>query len=414
MSETRPLLLSSFDSGGGAARAALRLHQAFLGRGIPSTMVVEVGTTGAAGVVAPSGSWSRGVGRARPVLDRSPLLLYPNREGTIFSPAWLPGGGAHALHTVDHNILNLHWVNAGFLSVEAVGTAVQPLVWTLHDMWPLTGGCHHSDGCEAFKAACGACPQLGSRSSLDLSRLVLRRKQRTWDPHRMTIVAPSKWLADLAAESSIFRSSRIEVIPNPVDTERYRPVDRSLARKVLGLPPETTLIGFGAANASDPRKGGGLLRDALKYISTRASKPTAQVVIFGGGNGDDGDWSLPTHRLGRLHDDVSMALAYSAMDFLVQPSLAEVQSLVVAEAMACGIPSVAFATSGMGDLITSGSNGILATPFEVTSLAESILQLLSDRALREGLGQAARRHAVAEFSPPRVASRYVGLFAELL
>ena len=123
-------------------------------------------------------------------------------------------------------------------------------------MWAFTGGCHYSQECDNYKKSCGNCPQIPTKYNVDLSSWVWQRKANSWAKVNGTIVALSNWLAKCAASSPLFKDWRIEIIPNGLDTDIYKPFEQSLVRKNLNLPQDKYLILFGAENGTaTPRIG---------------------------------------------------------------------------------------------------------------------------------------------------------------
>jgi glycosyltransferase involved in cell wall biosynthesis len=291
----------------------------------------------------------------------------------------------------------------------------KPLVWTLHGCWAFTGGCHYPYDCTRYQKNCGACPQLGSQHERDLSRWVWNRKAKHWQTGNLTIVTPSRWLAQLAKSSSLFNNVRVEVIPYCLDLSTYKPIDCNIARDLLGLPRDKQLILFAAQSSRNKRKGFQHLKQALQYLYDRGFSKNLQLIIVGTSQKSELlDIPFECLPLGRLHDDISLALAYAAADVFVAPSIADNLPLTVLEALACGTPTVAFNIGGMPDLIDHGDTGYLAQPFYPQDLAQGIEWVLSDAARHHKLRIAARAKAEREFNIPRVVGKYLALYKELL
>lgn len=291
-----------------------------------------------------------------------------------------------------------------------------PVVWTLHDMWAFTGGCCYAGDCKAYFRSCGSCPQLNSGSGRDISYQIWNRKLRHLKKINLTVVSPSRWLAECAKLSFLFRDVRVEVIPNGLDLTQFKPIDKKIAREILGLPLNRKFILFGAMNAaSDSRKGFQNLQPALQQLAVNKDTEKAELIVFGSSQpADPPDFGLQTRYLGRLHDDVSLALLYSAADVFVAPSIQENLANTVMEALACGTPCVAFDIGGMPDMIEHRLNGYLARPFEPSDLAAGIAWVLSDDSRCSALARRAREKAEAEFEIQSVAGRYAKLYGELL
>ncbi|GAB4257084.1 MAG: glycosyltransferase family 4 protein [Deferrisomatales bacterium] len=412
------LLVSTHEAGGGAALAARRLLSGLRAGGVEARMVVQSGGDPPGGVVGPKTPVQIARALLAPHLDYLPQRLYRRRALGNFSVGWVPGGLAQRLPGKRSPLLHLHWVADGFVGVEAVGAARSPVLWTLHDMWPFTGGCHYAGDCRGYEASCGRCPVLRSSRERDLSRWVWRRKRRSWMDANLTLVAPSRWLAGCAARSTLFRHRRIEVIPNGLDLERFRPHPKAFARSVLCLPQDRPIVLFGAANAtSDPRKGFRHLAAALETLARAGWAERAHAAVFGASapvGSDPIGLALPAFYLGRLADETSLALAYSAADLFVAPSVEDNLPNTVLEALACGTPVVAFHVGGMPDLVTHRADGYLARPFEAEDLARGIAWVLEDEARRSRLSRSARAKAVREFGQELQARRYLRLYEEIL
>jgi glycosyltransferase involved in cell wall biosynthesis len=410
----KPLLLSTIDIEGGAGRAAYRLHLGLKEVNTSSQMLVNIKQSDDHNVFAPQTSISRGLSHIRPGIDRLPLSLYPRRQTKEFSCQWLPDTTLARIETIQPDVVNVHWACAGLASVNTLGSINYPTVWTLHDMWAFTGGCHYTADCTRYETMCGACPKLNSTQEWDLSRWVWKRKSSTWKRISPYIVTPSQWLADCVSRSSLLGDKRVAVIPNGIDLSLYRPIEKALARTLLNLPVDKTLLLFGAVKPTqDPRKGFQLLQPALQILKTKSEKPL-ELAILGASSLDKSiDLGFKTRCLGILKDDLTLALAYSAADVFIAPSLQDNLPNTVLEALACGTPCVAFNIGGMPDLIDHQVNGFLAKPYEVESLADGIRWVMqADQA--QHLSYKAREKAEKSFSLQLQASRYRALFEEVI
>jgi glycosyltransferase involved in cell wall biosynthesis len=264
--------------------------------------------------------------------------------------------------------------------------------------------------------ACGKCPQLGSTQEWDLSRWVWQRKAKAWQNCNLTIVALSSWLANCAGASSLFQNRRIELIPNGIDTYKYRPLNQQVAREFLGLPQDKHLVLFGSLRATDnPRKGFHLLQLALQDLSQSGWQDKLELVVFGASEPENPpELGFPAHYLGQLNDDLSLAILYSAADVFVLPSTQENLANTVMEAISCGTPSVAFNIGGMPDMIEHQHNGYLAQPYSVEDLAQGIAWVLENQQRHQKLSYRAREKVEQEFTLAIQARRYVSLFTEIL
>jgi glycosyltransferase involved in cell wall biosynthesis len=214
----------------------------------------------------------------------------------------------------------------------------KPIVWTMRDMWPLTGGCHYAMDCEQYRTGCGKCPQLGSQFIHDLSRLVVSNKRRSLKK-RMRLIGISEWLSSCARDSFVFSGFKIDTIANNIDTDQFFPVNRVNAREILGLPSNKKIVLVGATSITDFYKGYDLFVESIKSLDMS----DIHVVIFGNTNTQALEKLGAQHTiLGYLADTISLRLAYSASDVFVAPSRMEAFGKTLVEAMACGTPVVCF------------------------------------------------------------------------
>lgn len=408
------LMLNTFDDVAGADRAARRLQQGVRRAGVDARLLVQFRFGDGKDVICTDVPGTKLLRRLKLYLGTLPVRFYPQRPVNNFTPALLPDRLPEKVAAIAPDIVHLHWLGAGFCQIETIGKFNRPLVWTLHDSWPFTGGCHVPGDCRKYREHCGACPVLGSVRENDLSRRVWERKSRAWRELRPTLVAPSRWLAACAGESSLFHECRIEVIPNGLDTDVFRPMDRRAARAVFGLPPERPLILFGAVNPlSDPNKGWHLLQLALKAVSD--SRSDAMAVVFGADAPDSApETGMPVTFLGRIRNEALLVAAYAAADVFVAPSLQEAFCQTLVEAMACGTPAVAFRATGPLDIVDHLENGYLAEPGDPADLARGIVWMLQDRDRQAVLADRARRRVVSDFALETVARRHLELYGELL
>jgi glycosyltransferase involved in cell wall biosynthesis len=409
------LMLNTYDERGGAAKAAFRLNKGVRGLGIDSQLLVQRKTLDTEDVVGPKNSLARIVYGIRSVLGTMPVRFYPHKPINNFSPALMPDFLAGKVETIAPDLVHLHWLGAGFMRLETLPKIKQPLVWTLHDSWPFTGGCHMPYECVRYRESCGFCPVLGSSHENDLSRWTWQRKSRAFRGLNLTVVTPSRWLADCAGTSSLFRDRRIEVIPNGLDLSIFKPTDKQQARDLLGLPQNRKFILFGGISSTDdPNKGFQLLLPALRRLVARGGQDDTELVVFGSAVPENPpDFGMKVHYLGRLYDDVRLALVYVAADLFIAPSLQENLPYTVMEAMACGTPCVAFNQGGVSDLIDHEVTGYLARPFVEEDLARGIAWLLINDEIRQEVSLRCRRKVEERFALAKVAARYVELYGSI-
>lgn len=314
------------------------------------------------------------------------------------------------------DVIHLHWWNQGLLSlkgVEALGILNKKIVWTLHDMWAFTGGCHNNRGCAGYEQVCGDCPYLRFRYAGDLSHQIWQKKKRYY-PANMHIVTCSRWLESVARSSSLLGSYPISSIPNPIDTRQFQPLDeaaRQAFRREHRVPEDARVLLFAAMNISNPYKGFPQFREMLEYLAKEY--PAQKIVVAAVGKHGEGELAglpFPVIDLGLIRQTSDMARIYGAVDLFVTPSLEENLPNTIMETMACGTPAVGFAVGGIPEMIDDGVNGKV-TPFKDSrQMAGDIAWLLEDESRRKEMGRLAREKVLREYSQEKIAERYIEIY----
>jgi glycosyltransferase involved in cell wall biosynthesis len=415
------LHLSNSDISGGAARAAYRLHVELCKLGCQSKMLVADKRSNDLSVEhyrPPSSLFDRLKHRRRIIAQRRTLQSYAATRPKgleLFSSDRSQFGSSVAAAMPSCDVVNLHWV-AGFVDYQSFFTQVatrMPVVWTLHDMNPFTGGCHYDCGCSAYVKECGRCPQLGSASRRDLAHTIFHRKRRALsDPaiRKICIVSPSNWLAQSAANSALFRDLEIRVIPNGVDLSIFQPRGQLAAREVLGIPPDSKVILFVAHRLDNNRKGSDLLLSALDALSI----PNGVFVITVGSGTFEYGKKFSHYHLGQIDSDPILSIIYSAADVFVIPSRQDNLPLTALEALACGTPVIGFRTGGVSEIVRPGITGLLAEPKNARDLRDCIAKLLVDSSLRNAMAVNCRQVAIEDYSINLQAIRYSDLYRDLM
>ena len=407
------LLVSTYDINGGAAKAAFRLLQGLNKVNCDAKMVVQYKSSNDDRVIAPVSKWVRSKNTVNRIIENRYLNNYKNRNKSLFSSALAPFSTlSKTINSMKPDLVHLHWVTNAMLRIEDLRKIRVPIVWSLHDMWTFTGGCHYDEDCGKYRSGCMSCPILNSNRHNDLSAKVFKRKLKAFESvPNLTIVATSRWLADCAAKSKLLKDKRIVNLPNPLDLSFYNPLNKNMAREVLGLDNHKKIILFGAVNATDdPRKGFNELISAMKLINGR----DIYLLVIGASSFPE----LPDLRgkilnYGSFHDELSLKIIYSAADILVVPSKQENLSNMIMESLACGTPVVGFNIGGNPDLIDHKVNGFLAEPYSAQDLAEGIRWVI-DHPEPDRLSDNARQKVYINFGMEEVASRYLLLYQSVL
>ncbi|MFC5190300.1 glycosyltransferase [Algoriphagus aquatilis] len=413
------LHVSSSDSGGGAGRAAYRIHQAVKEAGGSSFMRVIKKES----IDQDVSDWfpKSFVKQLESHFYRRWLFKLKDKWSSAINELHTFGsygvGLVDELNNSDADIIHLHWVS-DMLSIADIGKIKKPIVWTMHDMWPFCGSEHYAlDEPEArFKVGYSLSNRPKGEKGRDLSRVTWEAKRKAWAGQSFHIVSTSKWMDQCVHSSYLFGNSSREVIPLPIDSQfRWKPQSKEIARTALNLPPNKKLVLMGAdGSVLHPRKGGDLLLEAIGNLNN-TNLYDIELVIFGKTFPMDFElYSFPIHYLGPIKDDRLLALAYSAADVLVTPSRQEAFGLTAQEALACGTPVVAFDIGGLSDLLVHQENGWLATPFDPSDLAKGIDWILEDSTRYIELSKRARMRIEENYSPEIIGKKHFQLYEGIL
>jgi glycosyltransferase involved in cell wall biosynthesis len=407
------LVINTFDSYGGAAKAASRLCEGLISAGHEARMLVMEKGSNHDYVFQPGNIFYRRFGRIRGYLDLLPAYPKTGRR-VLFSSGRLSSRSVmNEIEKFDPDILHLHWINKGFLDLSMLTGLKIPVIWTFHDMWAFTGGCHIAHDCSKYQYICETCPILKSKRKKDLSYRNFRRKQKIYSglPH-LEVITPSNWLANCVKSSSLMKSFGVNVIPNSLNISTFYPEDRISCRNRLGLDPSSRIILFGAINAlKDLNKGYARLIQALKNLN---NKENVQLIVFG--TPEEKEFSLAGMKvkyLGYISDHNLLRQLYSSSDIVVVPSSIEVFGQTATEAMACGTPVAAFNTSGLMDIVDHKINGFLAENGSLEDLTKGIEWCLYE-ADPIKLSLSARQKVLKEFSEDIIIQKHIDLYKETL
>ncbi len=415
----RVLFVNTSELIGGAAIAASRLLRALNRHGIEAELLVRDKQTDNPRVIS---------------LPKSPALplKFVAERADIFVRNGFSSKGLFAIDTGAFgtditrlpefqraDIVHLHWINQGMLSLKDVGRLLasgKPVVWTMHDMWPFTGICHQAGDCTKWRTGCNCCPLLRHQGAKDLSARVFSRKAALYQKGHITFVGCSDWLTDLARHAPLLAKQRVVSIPNPIDTTRYTPSGRQEARRRLGLPADKFLLLFVAYKVTDPNKGIGYLREALAKLAARHPEVAGSWGLAAVGRNAESlkdTVAIPVYASEYISSPDTMIDYYRAADVLVMPTLMDNLPNTIMEAMACGTPCVGFRIGGLPQMITHEENGYLANYKDAHDFAACLYRYFAatDRA---AFAATARQKAVAAYSEQAVAHRFYEIYEGLL
>jgi glycosyltransferase involved in cell wall biosynthesis len=330
----------------------------------------------------------------------------------------------------------IHTKTLSYMALPAL-TKTKPAIFTMHDMWALTGHCSYSYDCARWKIGCGECPYPKTHPAIpdtptarNNTRIEWRLKRWAYRHSDLAFAIPSTWLVELAAQSMLAEFP-IHHIPYGLDTDTYRPMQKLACQAQLGLLSKLEMdspragggqartrrrkvLMFAALKLDNHRKGGDLLLRALKGLTQAQKDELLLLTIGSGGEAIGRETGTRAHHLGYVDDTELKVAAYNAADLFLCPTRADNLPLVLLESLACGTPTVAFAVGGVPDIVRPGLTGYLAEPENVVDLRRGIVQLLEDEQLRDHMGGQARAIAVSEYRRELQTERYVDLYRQRL
>lgn len=325
---------------------------------------------------------------------------------------------------------NLHWINNDTLGVFSFRKIPKHSIISLHDEWLYCGTEHCCSFMPTDKAVSGSSlpfvygytSRLIDSNGINWRKIIWQVKLKVLSPRNdLVFTVPSTWMLERAKNSLVLGGKDIRVLPNPINVNVFSPPsDNNLIRDEFGLSSCDIIITFGAVDGGKtPAKGALLLIDALGLLHGLLSESllnSVKLVMFGGKkSNNDCKFPFPCLDIGHIQDQNKLAQIYAMSDCVIVPSYVESFGQVAAEAQACGVPVVAFNTSGLTDVVIDGQTGFLAEAFSPLSLAEKISLLLKmSPSERQELGSNARQHIVESFSYEVISRQYLSIIHEVI
>lgn len=410
----RVLIINTSERIGGAAIAANRLMEALKRNGVRARMLVRDKQTDHLSVVPIATNWLLPL---KFVWERAVIFLANGLRRKNLFQVDIANAGTDVTKLSEFkraDVVHLHWVNQGFLSLDDIDKIMhsgKPVVITMHDQWYFTGICHYSDKCTKYREECRDCELMKKGILGDMAQKVFEKKLSIYKDVPLTFVGCSKWIADLARSSKLTEGKKVVNIPNAINTELFCPQDKTESRKRFGLPIDKKLLLFGSQRITDERKGFKFLADALNLIkqSNETIANDIELVVVGGDSEKvQGAVPFKVIPVSYVSDASKMVALYNAVDVYVTPSLQDNLPNTIVEAMACGIPCVGFNVGGIPEMIDHKQNGYVAKYMDEKDFADGIVWTLTND--YEGLSVNARSKAVATYGEAAVAAKYLEVY----
>jgi len=394
-----------------SSNAAFRIHKGMLEHGIESSMfVMDTQRIENENLFKIKGPKKSLIVRTYNILSN--LILSKKKEGSYsFSYACFGFNIANFKSITNSDVIYLHWINGGFLSnrsIKIISELGKPVVFFMHDMWTITGGCHHSLDCNNYTLNCEFCPIFinnGKKSIASKQFLIKKKLFARFD--NLFFVAPSKWLTNCAKISGLTKDKPIFHIPNIVDDRVFVPIDKTTAKRLLNIADDKVIISFGSVGGTKNHfKGWSFLKEAIDILYSKNLNFNIEILIFGSDFDKCVADSIPfkTHFVGRLNDEISMVVVNNAADVFVSPSLAESFGLTFLENILCNTPAVGFDVGGVPDIIEHKINGYLAKYKDSEDLANGIIYCLEHKL---------QMTVNSEFNKDRILKKHIDLIEKI-
>ena len=387
----------TFSSLGGAGVVAQRLHEAQLASGSKSRLISMTRRN------------IQALAFSQPTLVAEALVdFYGVRRTTQSHLFSLYRNGTNSVVRKEiastNELLHFHWTPGvvGHSDIAKYASSRRGAVWTLHDMWPFTGGCHHARDCDKFEQSCSGCPQVRPLFQQKVARNLVEKTESLRSGSDLHVVTPSRWLANRVTASKVLESAIVHVIPNPIDCSVFSPGEKRIAREHFRISPSALVIGCCAVDLNDPMKNMTALIEGVRRFAAVAED--REIVLLAIGAGKISVAGVTVHITGVMESSAKIAVAYQAMDVFISLSLAENFPLTVAEATATGVPVICSSSGGMPEIVNDGENGRVIAADEL--LFGVLSELVADPIQMNKMSKVARQRALDTFSQEFVVSEY--------
>jgi glycosyltransferase involved in cell wall biosynthesis len=412
---------------GGAANAAIRIHKALLENKVDSNFLVINKSRKVDKLLSLKETYfkstvfkkiERKISEYLFFQKNAKLFVNRDKKYEIFTSPHSPYNIFESKQYKNADIIHLHWISGSIDFFEFFKHNKKPVVWTLHDMNPFTAGCHYSTGCINYTKNCSNCPQIDNKN-YDTSR-ILNKKIKVIskiNQSKLVIITPSLWLKYLSKNSSLFGNIKHYRIPNCIDINIFKPLNKSNCRLALSLPKNKILMLFLSDDISKERKGFKILLEAIKNLEARINLDNVELVVLGSSNNQDYNIITKVNYLGSFSDEVSLSLVYNACDVFIMPSIEDNFPNTVMESQSCGVPVIGFNKTGVADMITHNTDGYLCESIDdineyTISLSNAIEAFVLGKINFNH--ETVKQSAQMKYNATDVTSKYLETYKEIL
>lgn len=389
------------DIKGGAAIASNQLHNNLINNGINSKILVLDKNLTDLNIIGPNNNFEILINNLRIKLARffrRNFLISKNQETfsfNIFNTNLLS-----KINNFDCDIIHLHWIGNEMISISQIKKINKPIVWSFHDMWPITSGYHYTEDLNFLN--------LDSKEMNFFDKYLLKKKINNLN-FKMNILCYSQWMYELVKKSKIFKTSKIIKIPYGIDLNFWKKKDTYLAKKKLGLNTKEKVLLFGSTSGTNTRKGFQYLVEAINKLKNK----DFTLIIAGNKPSIIKKLNCDYIFYNNVDEPEKRRLIFAATDLTIMPSTLENFGLFALEAAACGVPSVIFEGTGTNDLIDHKLNGYVAKKENVEDLIRGIKWCLKDIDRQNSLSEQIRKKA-KNFNQDTVLKKIIKLYSDVI
>ena len=395
------------DTVGGAAIAVSRIHASLLKEQIDSYLFVNEKQSNLRSVIGPSNTFKLIEVELRKSFSRFVKRKFiPDKYGT-FSLNIIRSGISKKINNFNPDITHLHWIGNEMISISEIKKIKSPIIWTLHDMWPYTGTEHYTYD----KKFIDGYNHTNTKKKFDINKWTWLRKKKNLN-FPINFVATSLWQKENLKNSYLFKNQEINLIPLPLDTEKWVPIDKTIAKQILDLEKNKKTILIGSEGSHHfQRKGMDIIQDIFKKELINLDK--IQVLVLGRNNLEIENVRSIKY-FGYLNDEfTSLRLIYSASDLLLMPSRLESFGQMALEAGSCGTPTVSFEKTGTADIVKHKYSGYLSKYLDTKDFSYGVEWCLNNEKQAD-LTKNAREFVKENFDSKKIAKQYISLYESII
>ena len=396
---------------GGSTKAAINLHKSLLKENVQSFFLSQGNILNIPNSLSKQSSFTNIINIIKNGIARKICKTYKSKKKETLSISIFNTNILNRINNSDCDLVNLHWICNEFISIHQIKKINKPIVWSLYDMWAFSGAEHYSDSNRYIEGYLKNNRDKNEKG-FDINKWVWKRKLKNFN-FKFPLVAPSEWLKDCAEKSFIFKNFKIHKIGHAIDVNKWGIIDKDYSKDLFGIDRKKKLmLFFSSGSTQNHRKGLDYLFEIIKKL--KIEDKIYELIIVGQEKKYNFLDKKNVKYIDFLKDDMSRKILYNAADLILAPSRTEAFGLVVAEAAACGTPSVGFENTGVSEIILQKKTGYLAKEDNIIDFARGIEWFFEDYKRFSNLGIKAQEHVLDNFSDNMIAKQYIDIYKNIL